>query len=248
MDERVTAEEINGLLLVKLNRPEKLNALSEDMWDRLGEFLDKGCNGQYKAIIITGEGRAFSSGDDIKAMYELRSANEAKRFFSKVGRAIKTLGYCVKPVIVVLNGIAVGGGAELLFLADAVIGLKGSWISYPEAHIGLIPPILLTIGTSTFGPRKVKYLALTGHRLSMEDAYTLGLIDYIADSFEDAINVAFMLAESMSKIPVTVSREIKRITMNNYQRELENAMETLISLVLSDESKRLMYNFIYRKP
>jgi len=243
----IDVEEVDNVYVIRLNRPDKLNALNEEMWEKLGELLDRACNSGYASVIITGRGRAFSAGDDIKAMYEFKSISDAKRFFAKVERVVKTMGYCEVPVIAILNGIAAGGGAELLFLADVVIGLRGSWISYPEALIGLIPPILLTLGLDTMGPRKVKYLALTGHRLPVEDAHRIGLVDYIADSFDEAFNTALILANSMSRIPRNTIREIKRLTMENYETSLKNALESLMQLTLSPDSKKLMRDFIYRK-
>ncbi|MCE4599348.1 MAG: enoyl-CoA hydratase/isomerase family protein [Desulfurococcales archaeon] len=247
MAESLVTEETNNIYVIKLNRPEKLNALNEEIWVKLGDHLEMACNGGYKAVILTGEGRAFSAGDDIKAMYDFKSVDDAKRFFSKVEKVIRILGYCGKPVIVILNGIAVGGGAELLFLADVVIGLRGAWISYPEAYIGLVPPILLTLGLSVVGPKAVKYLALTGHRLSVDDAYRIGLVDYIADSVKEAFDTALVLAESMSRIPSNTIAEIKRIVMRSYEDKLKSTLDALIRLVLTPESKRLMYEFINKR-
>ncbi|BAN89513.1 enoyl-CoA hydratase/isomerase family protein [Aeropyrum camini] len=239
----VVYEEVNDVAFIRFNRPEKLNALNAEAWKLLGEYFRRVCRTGIKAIVLTGRGRAFSSGDDIYSMHALDTPTSSVSFFKTLYTALEAMATCRRPIVAAVNGLAVGGGAEILLLADVVIASRNAWFAFPESHIGLIPPLLSTIGRSVFGQRKARMLGITGARLDVEEAKALGLIDDIVDP-EDLESRALAVAESLGSIPDQSVIEIRRATLEHYRVELEKMVEKLAELVLTREAKERMAAFI----
>jgi len=235
----------DDIYFIVFNRPEKLNALNLESWRLLREHAGKACSGGYKALVLTGSGRAFSAGDDIVEMHSLSTPEESTRFFHTLKNALLELINCEKPLVAGVNGIAVGGGAEILFLMDYVIAVKGAWISYPESSIGLLPPILLSAGVNVVGGRIARKLALTGERLSVEEAYRLGIIDEIveADRLDTAI---YNAVQKLSMIPGKLVKLIRIETLEGIEG-VDRLIDLLSLLVLSGYAKKRMGDFIRRK-
>jgi len=229
--------------VIVLERPEKLNALTLSMWTELAEALNAYCS-RGLPVVITGSGRAFSAGDDIGEMYRLSTPSEASRFFSALEAAVKAMVRCRSPVVAAVNGIAVGGGAEMLLLADYVVASKDAWLSFPEARLGLIPPILLSVGLGQLGPRLVRSLALTGRRLSAEEARQLGIVDEVVDG--NPLQRAKEVALDLATIPQPALSLIKASTAA-YTSSLLTLLRSLESLVLAENSKERMRMFLEKK-
>ena len=237
----------NGVTLIKLNRPEKLNALNIKLWTLLGNILVEECSGDSRALVITGSGRAFSSGDDIEAMFNLLNREEAAKFFNVVRGTLETLARCPKPVVAAVNGLAVGGGAEMLLLVDYVIASRESWFSFPEARIGLIPPILLTLGVDALGLRSSRKLALIGGVISVDEALKLGLVDEVVDSGK-LLEVAYERALELSaKTTPEAIRTMKELLYSRYSTLIAAALESLVALCLTESAKDRMKAFLEKR-
>lgn len=100
--------------------------------------MRRGDSSDSRAIVITGNGRAFSSGDDIGSMTSLNDQREAEDFFNALLYAVDGLIYTNKPVIGAVNGLAYGGGCEILLFMDVVISTRSARFSIPEGRLGLI--------------------------------------------------------------------------------------------------------------
>lgn len=243
MQEPVLQRRERGALLIQLNRPDKLNAMNLRAWKLLAGALSEGCTGDYTAVILTGSGRAFSAGDDIYEMASFKSLDEARSFFNQLSSALDELALCSRPIIAAVNGIAAGGGAEILLLADIVIAARGSWLWFPEARIGLIPPILSTLGAYSIGSKRARYLAIAMPRISAEEAKNLGLVDLVVDP-KDLLETAFSLAEELGNLPPAAIRTIRRLTLQPILHHLHKALEELATLSVSEDAKKRMNTFI----
>ncbi|MDQ4143645.1 MAG: enoyl-CoA hydratase/isomerase family protein, partial [Actinomycetota bacterium] len=123
---RVAVDLLDGIGVVRLDRPEKLNALSVPMLKEVGRVLDElGRGGNSKGIVLTGEGRAFSAGDDLPATESLTLADFEELLSAFQALTLRILQADV-PVLAALNGIAVGGAAEMTLACDARVGHPGS--------------------------------------------------------------------------------------------------------------------------
>ena len=229
--------------LIRLSRPEKLNAITRDMWERLASEVNRLCS-EAKALVFTGSGRAFSAGDDIGEMYSLESPSDARGFFSALASAVEAIVKCRRPLVAAVNGLAVGGGGEILLLMDYVVASKSAWISFPESRIGLIPPLLLTLGSMQLGPRLARSLALSGRRLAAEEALYLGLADEVVDG--DPLPRAVEVAKDMAGLPEDVVALIKLQTLRGFEDALRLVAE-LERLVLTGEAKGRMRAFLEKR-
>ena len=139
--ENILVQEAGDIVTVVLNRPEKLNALTKPMWQRLGEVFEQlSERDDVRCIILRGAGtKAFAPGNDISEFVNERSNVEQARAYGKVmNRTIEAIGNCRHPVIAQIHGICVGGGLEIAGLADIRICGTSSRFGVPINRLGLV--------------------------------------------------------------------------------------------------------------
>ncbi len=230
---------------IEINRPEKRNAMTMEMWDLLGKCSESFCNDEkVKVVVYRGRGGSFSAGDDIYEMFSIDDTQDADRFFNTLSKAFRALASCSKPTIAVIEGPAVGGGGEILLAMDYVISSRDSIIGFPEIHLGLIPPILSTLGVSVLGMRKARLLALSGALFTPDKAKEYGIVDVVADDVDKELKKAVDFFLSLPGDAVTI---VKRLTFSVNEQLLVAALESLKKLSLSEESKRRMKAFIDKR-
>jgi enoyl-CoA hydratase/3-hydroxyacyl-CoA dehydrogenase len=220
----VRYEKRHNYALITMRRPEKLNALNEDMWIGLNSaFLRAQDDENVRVVIITGEGRAFCAGDDISVMGSWRGLKDGRDFFEKVALPlVNTLSYYEKPVISLVNGNAFGGGMELNLLFDIVIASEKATFAIPEGLIGAIPPIASSLGYMLFGRKIAKY-ALTGEVIDVGEAKELGLVDVVVPH-DILMDVGVEYVDRVSALAPLSARAIKR-AMNSVRDLVKSAME-----------------------
>jgi enoyl-CoA hydratase len=182
----VEVEFDDEIAMIRFNRPEKLNALSVPMLEDVGTALRALGTGGASGIVITGAGRAFSAGDDLPATEELSRAD-----FDVLLARFQALTLAVLesevPVVAALNGIAVGGAAELTLACDARVGHFGSDYLFPENNVGLT----ISNGSTYLLPRAIGSralpLVLDGRRIPGPEAQELGLIDYYVSNAGEVV-------------------------------------------------------------
>ena len=171
-------------MLIKINRPDVLNALNFDVVSELSEILSSVSNTEgIKAIIITGEGdKSFCAGGDLKYVSNL-TPNEAESYATHVHNLLNKIENCEKPVIAAINGYALGGGCQLALACDIRLASEHAKIGQPEVTMG-IPPgwggtqrLARIVGVS-----KAKELIYTGKIISANQARDIGLVNEIIKS------------------------------------------------------------------
>jgi enoyl-CoA hydratase/carnithine racemase len=175
---------IDGLVAtVTLNRPEKLNALTMEMVDALAAIATRlDADRAVRCVILTGAGaRAFCVGADINAWSSLEPL-DMWRVWTKRGHQVFDLWARLRqPVIAAINGHALGGGLELAAAADLRVASASVQFGLPEASIATCPGWSGTQRlTGLVGAARVKYLALTGRRISAEEGLSIGLVNELA--------------------------------------------------------------------
>lgn len=235
-------EKNDGISWIIFDRPERLNALDKESWARLSEYLRRADKeSDTRAIVLTGRGRAFSAGDDIYAMYELKDADMAKDFFTTLYSAVEALIEVEKPTICAVNGLAYGGGCEILLFCDIVISVESAKFSIPEAKLGLIPPMAITVGYSLLG-RVIGRLAITAEEITAEEAKNIGLVDYIVpdDKLLDEVKRVVRKIDQSSMSSISTIKKWLRKEKGNVNK----AIMELALLSQTDEAKRRMKAFI----
>jgi enoyl-CoA hydratase len=171
-----------GILTVTLNRPDKLNALSIEVLDALDElFQSAKTNKQVKAILITGNGKAFCAGADINRLAECNAQTgyEFARQGQDVFRLLETIG---KPSLAAVNGFAFGGGCELAISATLRIASTKASFGQPEVKLGVIPAYGGTQRLARLvGKGRALDLCLTGRFINAETALNWGLVSEIVE-------------------------------------------------------------------
>lgn len=172
----------NGILTVTLNRPEKLNALSTDVLDALDEiFKSTQENTKIKALLITGNGKAFCAGADINRLAEC-TAQTGYEFACKgqeVFRRLETMG---KPSLAAVNGFAFGGGCELAISTTLRIASTKASFGQPEVKLGVIPGYGGTQRLARLiGKGRAMDLCLTGRFIDAETALNWGLVTEVTE-------------------------------------------------------------------
>jgi 3-hydroxypropionyl-coenzyme A dehydratase len=177
----IQLEPQSDIAIIKINRPEALNALNTDVILELSRTIDiVGVDDGIKAVIITGVGeRSFCAGADISYMVTITPIM-AEKYASAAQDVLNKIEKLEKPVIAAINGFALGGGCELAMVCDIRIASSNAKIGQPEVTIG-IPPgwggtqRLLRI----VGPSKAKELIFTGKTLAAEEAEQIGLVNKV---------------------------------------------------------------------
>lgn len=170
----------NGILTLTLNRPEKLNALSTDVLNALNElFFQAKSNPKVKALLLTGNGKAFCAGADINRLAEC-NAQTGYEFAcqgQEVFRLLETMG---KPSLAAVNGFAFGGGCELAISATLRIASNKAMFGQPEVKLGVIPGYGGTQRLARLiGKGRAMDLCLTGRFINAETALNWGLVSEV---------------------------------------------------------------------
>jgi 3-hydroxypropionyl-coenzyme A dehydratase len=177
------------IAIIKINRPEALNAMNVDVIDELSSAIDRiDVDNAVKVVIITGAGeRAFCAGADIAYMVNINPI-EAEKYASSAQMVLNKIERLGKPVIAAVNGFALGGGCELAMVCDIRIASSNAKMGQPEVTIGIPPG---WGGTQRLmrlvGPSRAKELVFTGKMISAEQAFQIGLINKIVSLTADEL-------------------------------------------------------------
>lgn len=204
--ENVILERKGPIAIIKMNRPEALNALNEQtLRDLMHAITDIETDHTVKVAIITGEGKAFIAGADIKHMSELTPL-EAKVFAEYGHNLLNKIEASRVPFIAAVNGFALGGGCEMMMACDIAIASTKAKLGQPEINLGISPGFGGTQRlTRHIGRMRAKELMLTGDNISAEEAYKLGLVNKVVEA-EHLMDEALALAEKIaSKSGIQVS-------------------------------------------
>jgi len=194
----IIVEKKDGIANLKINRPQALNSLNQETIIEISNAvteLDK--DNKIKVVILTGEGKAFIAGADIKQMSNMTPL-EAKEFSELGHELLNKIEDSRLPFIAAVNGFALGGGCETLMACDIVIAAKDAKIGQPEINLGVHPGFGGTQRLPRLvGKMKGKELLLTGRNISAEEAYEIGLVNKVVENeklMEEANNIALSIA------------------------------------------------------
>jgi enoyl-CoA hydratase len=204
-EKKVKYEERDGIAYVTVNNPKKMNALDFDVYDGLySAYADIEDNDDVKVAIITGEGdKAFVCGQDIDT-FKMYPPSEAKKFLRRVLHMFINLESLSKPVIAAVNGLALGGGTEIVLACDIVVASESARFGLPEAGVGVVPIWGVIRLANAVGRHKAKELMMTGDIISAEEANRIGLVNKVVPH-EEVLEAAEEIARKiMSKAPLAI--------------------------------------------
>ncbi|EKF32952.1 enoyl-CoA hydratase, mitochondrial precursor, putative [Trypanosoma cruzi marinkellei] len=251
MDPIVKYVQKGAVVTLTLNRPKQLNALNAELTNALSENLLK-CDADpsVSVVIITGEGRSFVAGADIKAM-----ANQTFVEFYKHNmlRGLDTVATVRKPIIAAVNGFALGGGCELAMSCDIVVASEKAIFGQPEIKIGTIPGAGGTQRlTRLIGKSKAMEWILTGEQYTAEEAERAGLVARVVRHEELLPTVSAMAEKIAMNSPVAVSLAkdcINKALETTLAQGLAYEQRTFQATFATDDQKEGMAAFVEkRKP
>ncbi len=208
--ETLLVETTDAVTLIRLNRPEALNALNSQLLDELIQALDAAeADEGVRCVVLTGSARAFAAGADIKEMSDKSYAQMfLTNFFAKGGRRLEEFR---KPIIAAVAGFALGGGCELAMLCDFIIAADTAKFGQPEINLGVMPGIGGTQRLTRFvGKSKAMDMVMTGRMMDSAEAERAGLVSRVvpADTLiEEAMAAAKKIA-SQSPLAAMMNKEL----------------------------------------
>jgi len=236
--------------LIRLNRPQALNALNSALMRELGEAIDGfEADGNIGCIVITGSDKAFAAGADIKEMAD-KTFDEA--FLGNFAATWDRLAHARKPVVAAVAGFALGGGCELALQCDLIIAADNAKFGQPEIKLGVIPGIGGTQRlTRAAGKAKAMDLILTGRMMDAAEAERAGVVARIvpaADLIDEALKVAETIAAMSLPSALAAKEAVNRAFETSLAEGVNFERRVFHSLFATADQKEGMSAFIEKRP
>ncbi len=208
--QNLLTENREGILIITINRPDKLNALNGQTLSEIQDVMhDLVKDDSVKAAIITGSGnKAFVAGADISGFQGMDKISGSK--LASVGQNVLfQIENCPKPIVAAVNGFALGGGSELAMACHFRLASENAKFGQPEVNLGLIPGYGGTQRLiQLIGKGKAMELMMTADMIGAQEALQLGLVNYVTTSDDLLPKTIELLKKIMSKSPFAISRVI----------------------------------------
>lgn len=227
-------EQVDGVAIIRLNRPDKLNSFNREMALNMQKTLQE-CqsNKSIRSILITGEGRAFCAGQDLEEAIAEDGPELTKIVEEHYNPIIELIRNVEKPIVASVNGVAAGAGANIALACDIVLAKQSTSFIQAFSAIGLIPD---SGGTFTLprliGWQKASALMMLGDKIKAEEAERLGMIYKVCEG-ETLEEEAMKLASRLSKMPTLglgLTKRALNASLNNdltQQLKVEEELQTI---------------------
>ena len=206
----------NGICIITINRPDKLNALNKEVFNDLNAAIDDVYkNPEIRSAIITGAGnKAFVAGADISEFLEL-DLSEATELSARGHKVFDKIENSPKPIVAAVNGFALGGGCELALACHFIYASENAKFGQPEVNLGLIPGYGGTQRlTQLVGRNLAMELLMSGNMISAKEAMDHGVVNKVFSAEELLPKTKEILSLIQSKAPIAVSKVIECV--NNF--------------------------------
>lgn len=226
--ETLVNERYDAVALVELNRPDNSNSLNETLAEELATVAaELDADPSVRAVVLTGRGRFFCAGGDVKAMggFGDHAAVRVKRLADEAHRAVSTFTRMRAPLVVAVNGMAAGGGFSIAMTGDLVLAAESASFTMAYTQVGLSPD-----GSSSWflprlvGMRKAQELFFTNRRLTAQEALEWGLVHRVVDD-GSLRSEALAVASTLAAGPTNSHAAIKTLLAATFGNGLETQME-----------------------
>jgi len=244
----VEREDLGNCAVLRLNRPEALNAITTQMLDELQAQLDAIESDDTRAVILTGTGRGFCPGTDLK---EPPSDVEAR--IRHVHDLLLRMVSFPKIIVAAINGLALGGGLELALACTFRVAAKEASLGLPEIKIGLLP----SYGGTVLLPRLVgagpaQEMMLSGEPMDAEGALQMGLVNRVSASAGEVVQDAHDFVQAFCQHSLVPQRAIRRAILEGASMDLQQALaheyEILKEVSASEDCIEGVMSFIEKRP
>lgn len=243
-------EQIGKVLLITLNRPEAMNALSPDLMTELSDVLNQSeDNPEVAVVVLTGSEKAFAAGADIKAMKDMNYMQMYQGdFITKNWERITTFR---KPTIAAVAGFALGGGCELAMMCDFILAADNAKFGQPEINLGIIPGAGGTQRLTRFiGKSKAMEMVLTGRMMDAQEAERSGLVSRVvplAELREETLKVAEKIAQMSMPIVMMAKESVNRSYESTLAEGMRFERRLFHSAFATEDQKEGMAAFVEKR-
>ena len=248
--ETIMVEVEDEVALIRLNRPEALNALNSTLLTELGEALTEADrNDKIRCIVLTGGEKAFAAGADIKEMAEKSYVDVYTE--DLFGASIEPMMRLRKPIIAAVSGYALGGGCELAMMCDFIICAENAKFGQPEINLGVVAGIGGTQRLTRFvGKAKAMDMNLTGRFMDAAEAERSGLVSRVVPTpklIPEALSAARKIAEKSTVATRTVKESVNRAYETTLREGLLFERRAFHALFATEDQKEGMAAFLEKR-
>ena len=240
----------NDLAFITLARPEKRNAISLATMQELPAALDDLATSQIRAVILTGEGKAFCAGMDLE-MLQSRPPEETRVDAQRMAAMFLALYRFPKPIIAAVNGAAIAGGCGLATLCDFTIAVPEAKFGYTEVRIGFLPALVSVFLTRQIGQKPAADLLLTGRIIDAAEALRMGLITEVIPAdrlMARAMELAASLAANSPQSLRRTKRLLRSYAAADIDLEIAMALEENAAIRETADFKEGVASFLEKRP
>ncbi len=251
-DELLTVEtDPQGICTLALNNPAKHNAFNDEMIaalrSKLGEIAQ---DDNIRILVLTGNGKSFSSGADLEWMKAAAQHDEAtnQKDAEALAKLMRTLYEFDKPTVARINGSAFGGALGLIACCDIAIAIRSAQFSFSEVRFGLVPAVIAPYVIKAVGERQTRRLFLTAERFSSELAEKIGLVHQVVDdeSLDEAVDIAINKLLKAGPLSVQACKCLIRSLSPDFDDE--SSARLIAQLRASAEGQEGMAAFFEHRP
>lgn len=228
MDDTLLIEQRGPVLWLTMNRPTAMNALSPAMIAALDRAIDAaGRNEQVHCVVITGVGRAFCAGADLKAVRHEVGGDEGalRRFLELAAGTMNRIERLPKPVIAAVNGFALAGGLEIVLACDLVIAAQSAKLGDAHVNFGLLPGGGSSVRLPRkLGPNRAKYLLYSGEAVPAAELVGCGFVHQVVPDGELAASAEALASRIAAKSPLAL-RRLKQLVDAGLDQPRETALQ-----------------------
>jgi 2-(1,2-epoxy-1,2-dihydrophenyl)acetyl-CoA isomerase len=253
----IKLEQDGAVCVLTLNRPDRLNALTVEVAHDFVSAINEATEKQSRAIVLTGEGRAFCAGGDLREMQEIAGREgRLEAFFDEplrlLNQAILLIRQTPIPFIAAVNGVASGGGCNLALACDLVIAAESAKFNQAFVKIGLSPDCGGTfILPRLVGWRRAAELMFTGDMITAQQALEMGMINSVVADGE-LMSSARDLASRLASAPTAAIAQVKRLlessATNDYPSQLELERQAQIESGRTKDFREGVAAFLEKRP
>ncbi|MEE4607286.1 MAG: enoyl-CoA hydratase/isomerase family protein [Desulfobacteraceae bacterium] len=232
--ECIVYEKAEGVSIIRLNRPQVLNAMNKRLWlDMRAALEDAREDGEIKVVVITGQGRAFSTGADLKES-KTRTIEAYRDYLASLQEVSRTIIRFEKPTIAAVNGFAIGSGYELALACDIRIAAEEAKIGSPEAKVtSSVTGGAFRLVQDLIGPGKARELLFTGDYIDGVEAQRIGLVNRAVPAEKLMETVMALAARIAANSSFSLKMIKKGLNMALGEVSLEALMEFEIEACLA---------------
>ena len=223
-EEAIIYKVSDRIATITMNRPKSLNSMSLDLVEGFIRSLQEAeTDSQVRVVVVTGSGRAFSAGGDLKTLDELHTTEERRQFIVKVGTIVKLIHDMSKPVIAMVNGVAAGAGFNLALACDMAYAADNAKFIQSFVNVGLSPDCGgFYYLAKAVGMAKAKELMLTARPVGAQEAEHLNLVNGVFAQGELEAATMKLAARLAEAAPLAVAMTKKAV--NDYSASLEETL------------------------